>query len=224
MLPYLAELLTVALIQFRVMPAARRFPPLWTIEEANNACFIVRDSTGHAQRPSCSPRTRPVGWRRTFAKLPEAAAGPISADLQPTVGGRDRERVGSDRSRPPVRSVGKAKHSLNIAIRAVLRQKPKPRVCVVENARDLEATMRGPPECDNLSRNTPNDVRAAQEVDCPRCGWKFAFHRSQAFRIDSLGLESYSFECRNCGVSLAAIVDPFDEALLLSERAAEATP
>jgi len=27
MLPYLAELLTVALIQFRVMPAARRFPP-----------------------------------------------------------------------------------------------------------------------------------------------------------------------------------------------------
>ena len=29
----LAELLTVALIQFRVMPAARRFPPPWVIEE-----------------------------------------------------------------------------------------------------------------------------------------------------------------------------------------------
>jgi len=26
----------------------RRFPPPWTIEENNNACFIVRDSTGQA--------------------------------------------------------------------------------------------------------------------------------------------------------------------------------
>jgi hypothetical protein len=25
---------------------ARRFPPPWSIEEANNPCFIVRDSTG----------------------------------------------------------------------------------------------------------------------------------------------------------------------------------
>jgi hypothetical protein len=24
----------------------RRFPPPWSIEEANNACFIVRDNTG----------------------------------------------------------------------------------------------------------------------------------------------------------------------------------
>jgi hypothetical protein len=26
----------------------RRFPPPWTIDEANNACFIVRDYTGQA--------------------------------------------------------------------------------------------------------------------------------------------------------------------------------
>jgi hypothetical protein len=26
----------------------RRFPPPWTIEERNNACFIVRDATGQA--------------------------------------------------------------------------------------------------------------------------------------------------------------------------------
>jgi hypothetical protein len=26
----------------------RRFPPPWTIEEANDACLIVRDSTGQA--------------------------------------------------------------------------------------------------------------------------------------------------------------------------------
>ena len=29
------------------MPA-RRFPPPWTIDDANDACFIVRDSTGQA--------------------------------------------------------------------------------------------------------------------------------------------------------------------------------
>jgi hypothetical protein len=30
------------------MPSTRRFPPPWTIDEANDACFIVRDSTGQA--------------------------------------------------------------------------------------------------------------------------------------------------------------------------------
>ena len=28
--------------------ADRRFPPPWTIDDANAACFIVRDSTGQA--------------------------------------------------------------------------------------------------------------------------------------------------------------------------------
>jgi endo-1,4-beta-D-glucanase Y len=30
------------------VPSARRFPPPWTLDEANNACFIVRDNTGQA--------------------------------------------------------------------------------------------------------------------------------------------------------------------------------
>jgi hypothetical protein len=29
------------------MPA-RRFPPPWSVDEMNNACFIVRDKNGHA--------------------------------------------------------------------------------------------------------------------------------------------------------------------------------
>lgn len=29
-------------------PALRRFPPLSTIEEHNDACFIVKDATGQA--------------------------------------------------------------------------------------------------------------------------------------------------------------------------------
>jgi hypothetical protein len=31
------------------MPSARRFPPPWTIDEANDTCFIVRDANGHPQ-------------------------------------------------------------------------------------------------------------------------------------------------------------------------------
>jgi hypothetical protein len=30
------------------MSSARRFPPPWTIDEVNDACFIVRDHNGHA--------------------------------------------------------------------------------------------------------------------------------------------------------------------------------
>jgi hypothetical protein len=31
-----------------MQPAPRRFPPPWSIDEANDACFIVRDWTGQA--------------------------------------------------------------------------------------------------------------------------------------------------------------------------------
>ena len=30
------------------MPSPPRFPPPWTLEENNNACFIVRDKNGQA--------------------------------------------------------------------------------------------------------------------------------------------------------------------------------
>jgi hypothetical protein len=30
------------------MPSARRYPPPWTVEEANDARFIVRDPNGQA--------------------------------------------------------------------------------------------------------------------------------------------------------------------------------
>ena len=31
-----------------IVPATRRFPPPWSIEEHNDACFIVRDHVGQA--------------------------------------------------------------------------------------------------------------------------------------------------------------------------------
>jgi hypothetical protein len=37
---------------------ARRFPPPWTIDEMNNACFIVRDKNGQALVISTSRRSR----------------------------------------------------------------------------------------------------------------------------------------------------------------------
>jgi len=38
----------IGVMQSSPMPSARRFPPPWTIEENNNACFIVKDATGQA--------------------------------------------------------------------------------------------------------------------------------------------------------------------------------
>ena len=32
------------------MPSARRFPPPWTVDELNDACYVVRDATGAGAR------------------------------------------------------------------------------------------------------------------------------------------------------------------------------
>ncbi len=65
------------------MPS-RRFPPPWSMEEANNACFIVRDHTGQAlgyfyfedepgRRSAAKLLTKNEARRLAvnFAKLPE---------------------------------------------------------------------------------------------------------------------------------------------------------
>jgi hypothetical protein len=66
-----------------LVPTARRFPPPWTIEEHNNACFIVKDASGQTlayfyfeeepgRRSAAKLLTRDEARRLAvnFAKLP----------------------------------------------------------------------------------------------------------------------------------------------------------
>jgi hypothetical protein len=72
----------------------RRFPPPWTIEEHNDACFIVRDASGQAlgyfyfeegARPALGgqPIDRHEARRvaANFAKLPELLHKPQAGSL-----------------------------------------------------------------------------------------------------------------------------------------------
>ncbi len=55
---------------------------------------------------------------------------------------------------------------------------------------------------------------------CPRCDAPLMFLRSAKPHFDCCGFESYSLECKECGAHLAGIIDPCDDALLLTEMAA----
>jgi hypothetical protein len=69
-------------------------------------------------------------------------------------------------------------------------------------------------------RAEPGKPHRAQPVACPGCGARFAFCRSEHPLIDACGFETYSFACKECGASLSGIVDPLDDALLITEIAA----
>jgi C4-type Zn-finger protein len=55
-----------------------------------------------------------------------------------------------------------------------------------------------------------------ETVACPKCNADFMFYRSDMPHIDECGFESYSFRCKACGSALVGIIDPMDDALLVT--------
>jgi len=74
--------------------------------------------------------------------------------------------------------------------------------------------------CPVISRDESSAISATDVIACPKCTARLTFCRSRTPQIDACGFESYSLECKECGVPFAGIVDPFDDTLLLSEIAA----
>jgi hypothetical protein len=71
-------------------------------------------------------------------------------------------------------------------------------------------------------RNEPatksaHDAPVGNVPQCPKCHTRLNFRRSANPDIDSCGFESYRLDCPECGAALAGIIDPADDALLLSE-------
>lgn len=68
----------------------------------------------------------------------------------------------------------------------------------------------------NIAGDRLKPERDTSVAACPRCNVFFKFRSGLMPEIDSCGFESYSFKCRECGAHIAGIVDPADDALLLS--------
>ena len=71
-------------------------------------------------------------------------------------------------------------------------------------------------------RVDPSTTAARIVPLCPKCRAVLNFCRSVAPDIDSAGLESYRLDCQECGVALYGIIDPADDALILSECSSRA--
>jgi hypothetical protein len=68
-----------------------------------------------------------------------------------------------------------------------------------------------------MSGERRRHLSGTQLVACPSCYAPIEFSRSDAPHIDACGFESYRLDCRQCGAALAGIIDPADDALLLTE-------
>ena len=55
-----------------------------------------------------------------------------------------------------------------------------------------------------------------ERVACLKCDAAFVFYRSEMPHIDECGFETYSFTCKACGSRLFGIIDPADDALLVT--------
>jgi hypothetical protein len=70
----------------------------------------------------------------------------------------------------------------------------------------------------DLRAHRPIGLREAQ---CPHCNQPLACAEATA-SFDCRGFESYQLDCGFCQTSLEGMVDPFDDALLLTARVSHA--
>ena len=74
------------------------------------------------------------------------------------------------------------------------------------------------------SRSASVEAELTTSASCPKCGADVVLHRTLNPHIDSSGLESYFLKCNQCSAWLIGIIDPYDEALLLTELKGEGEP
>jgi DNA-directed RNA polymerase subunit RPC12/RpoP len=61
-----------------------------------------------------------------------------------------------------------------------------------------------------------SNVSKSEKVACPKCDASLKLYRSDKPHIDECGFESYAFKCSACGSMLVGIIDPIDDAVLLT--------
>jgi hypothetical protein len=67
-------------------------------------------------------------------------------------------------------------------------------------------------------RDHPSTITALNAPLCLRCNTRLNICRKQTPDIDAAGFEIYRLDCQQCGIALVGIIDPADDALILSER------
>jgi hypothetical protein len=67
-----------------------------------------------------------------------------------------------------------------------------------------------------LLTTQPSRLLKLANFACIACGARIRFHQIGAPRIDACGFESYQLECVKCATRLAGVVDPYDDALIVS--------
>jgi hypothetical protein len=95
--------------------------------------------------------------------------------------------------------------ALNAAVKSYLQTAHAP------GCQDIDARQRASADMSRL-----RDVAEPKELQCPHCGQFFAFQRTSIPELSASGLETYELECRQCGVNLVGVVDPWDDQVLLS--------
>ena len=61
-----------------------------------------------------------------------------------------------------------------------------------------------------------SNLSKPEKVACPKCDASLVFYRSDKPHIDECGFESYCFKCKVCGSMLTGIIDPAEDALLVT--------